>query len=266
MGIDTQEYCLGNLQINGEDIGIVTVVEVITENYVHEKYGSNNGNLYKPEMNFSIIDYNGADLRYVDDEVSSYNSIFENTKTVDTNEEDKKRLVSIIKDIEFAQSTQDIEECFIDFKNVIKMVAINKAVSNVDCFTGRTIRNFYLYEENGKIDIIPFDFNISLGMQPEDYLWSKEEVYSLELDEEQYGMYSKIIDIILEYDEYKILYEQYIDETLNILNNMEKSGYVDEVNDRVTCIIEKSVNKNFTIEEHEIGIRDLKEYLKNRKK
>lgn len=263
MGIETQQYSLGNLQIGDKKIGLITMIEVINEEYVFNRYNSENGNLYKPENDETKDEY-GAELQYKGDKIDLYKGILENEKTDKTDDEDKKRLISIIKAIDEAETEEKIEENFMDFDKVIKMVAINKALSNVDSFIGRTMRNYYIYEENGKIDIIPFDFNMSLGMMPKEYFWTEEDVNTIELIEYNEEIHSKIIDIILENEKYSEKYSQYVQETFKKLDEMQIERYIDSVDVRIDAIVKNTDNLLFTYEEYKQGIQNLKQFLRNR--
>lgn len=263
MGIETQDYGLGNLQIGEKNVGLITIIEVINENYVFNKYNSKNGNLYKPET-IRTEDQYGAELQYRGDSIDLYKGIFNNIKTDETSDEDKERLVSIIKNLSTAETTEEIENNFFDFDKVIKMVAINKAVSNVDGFTGRAMRNYYMYEEDGKIDIIPFDFNTSLGMRPKEYFWSKKDVNTVELIEYNERFHSKIVDIIMENEEYSKKYSQYLQETFEKLEKMQIEETIDKIDQTVEDIVKNTDNSIFTYEEYKQGVTKLKEYIRNR--
>ena len=261
MGIDNQQYGLGSLEINDKKIGLITIVEVITEDYVEAKYNSKNGNLYKAEVNFSLKKF-GPDLNYNGDDIQNYSAIFENVKTSNTTEEDNKRLVSIIRKLNEAKSTQEIEECFIDFDKIIKYVAIAKATSNVDSFIGKNIRNSYLYEENGKIDIIPFDYNLSLGTIYN--MWSKEEMHSIELIEVDEKIHSKIVDIILQNDEYHEKYKEYLRQVLNKLEMLYEQGIVDNLYVKVSETVKNSEERTHTYDEFLKEKQALEKFIESR--
>lgn len=262
-GIDTQKYCFANLQVDNESIGLVTVVEIINEQYVEFTYGCANGNLYKPS-NEENKDIYGAELEYKGDNIELYKAIFDNTKTSNTTDEDKQRLVSIIKKINEAKTPEEIESCFMDFDKVLKIIAINRAVSNVDGITGRTMRNYYIYEENGKIDIIPFDFNFSLGTQPKEYFFTQDDVNALDLIEYKYENHSKLIDIILENEIFLEKYNIYVNDILNIMDKMQLDKIIDEIDEKVSFIIQNDTSKYYSYEEYKNGIENLKEFIDKR--
>lgn len=257
MGVDTQFYSLGNLKIDDKNIGIITMLEVINESYVSYKYNSNNGNLYKPE---SI----GTALQYKDDEIETYKGIFNNAKTLDTDDEDKKRLISVLKKISEAKTTQEIEQNFINFDNIIKTVAINKTIANVDNFAGRTRRNFFLYEEDGKIDIISYDLNISFGMAPEETAFTQEDVDNIELTEYKNQVHSVVVDLIMENEQYLEKYNLYRKQTLEILEKMQEEEVVEQIHTKVDDIVKNTDNLIFSYEEYKQGVQNLKQFIDER--
>lgn len=227
MGVETQKYWLGNLKIGNEDKGLMTVVEVISEDYVGYKYNNSEGDLYKPEKSSNS---QGDFLHYVDDDEKSYTGLFKNIKTSYTDEEDKKELISILKKIKEAKTLEEIENNFVDFERIIKIVAINKAVGNIDSFMSKTGRNYFLYETNGKIDILPYDFNISLGLNPMEFFWTEEEVHTFEFLELQEKRYSIILEIIKNNEEYYAKYEKYLRKSLKILKKLDIDSLVEGQN------------------------------------
>ena len=48
-------------------------------------------------------------------------------------------------------------------EKALKYIAANVALANFDSYLGNTTHNFYLYEENGRFTIIPWDMNLAFG-------------------------------------------------------------------------------------------------------
>ena len=97
-------------------------------------------------------------LQYIDDDVDSYSNIFNNAKTK-LSKTDKKRLINALKKL---SSGEDIENVvFTD--EVIDYLAVHDFLQNSDSYTGMMVHNYYLYEENGQLAIIPWDYNLAFG-------------------------------------------------------------------------------------------------------
>lgn len=262
MGIDTQSYSLADLKIDGNENGIVTIVEVINENYIAQKYANNQGNLYKP----TLIEWKGnfgADFRYSGEDLKEYEGIFNNVKTERTTEEDKYRLIKIIKSINEAKTKQELEKNFMDFDKIIKMIAINKAIANIDSFTSKTLRNYYLYELDDKIDIIPFDFDLTMGSNPNKIFWTEEfDTYELAKGDDE--IYSKLVEIILKDNEYQERYKKYYYDTLQKIKDMEINSIIDNINSKIDEKVKLNTNKIYSYEEYKNGLNDLKNFMNNR--
>ncbi len=96
-------------------------------------------------------------LQYIDSNPESYQNIFANAKT-DLSEEDKVRLIEALKKL----SQQNVEEC-VDIESVIRYFAVHNYVCNGDSYTGSMIHNYYLFESDGKLSMIPWDYNLAFG-------------------------------------------------------------------------------------------------------
>ena len=264
MGIETQQYYFGHLHIGDTDRGLITIVEVINENYLEHYYKSKEGNLYKPSP-VTKIDYSGADLRYYGNSKENYKGIFDNVKTARTKEDDENRLIQIIQNINFTSRSEIIEDNFVDFDKIIKMVAINKVLFNVDVFTSHTLRNYYIYEEMGKIDILTFDFDISMNPTINLNYW-KDKMDEFDLSKSDIRIYSRIIELIIENKEYNQKYYQYVEETQQLLKNIKIEEKIDEIYKRTKEAIKANEKKIYTYEEYEENIKILKDFIIKREK
>lgn len=101
---------------------------------------------------------NGADLNYTDSNIESYSSIWDGEVT-ETNDDDHKRVVEALENI---SKGTDIEK-YLDIDNILKYIAAHTFAVNLDSLSGNMAHNYYLYEKNGRLDIIPWDYNLSFG-------------------------------------------------------------------------------------------------------
>ena len=100
----------------------------------------------------------GADLNYVDDDADSYSTIWDGAdgKVTDS---DKERVVTAIKNI---NEGTDLTT-YLDVDNILKYMAVHEFVVNLDSLSGNMAHNYYLYENDGQLNIIPWDYNLSFG-------------------------------------------------------------------------------------------------------
>ena len=101
---------------------------------------------------------NGVDLKYIDDNADSYSNIFDNSIT-EADDTDKQRLIESLKKI---SSGEELETC-IDTDEVLRYLACNVFLVNLDSYLSSTCHNYILTENNGKLSMLPWDYNLSFG-------------------------------------------------------------------------------------------------------
>ena len=97
-------------------------------------------------------------LVYTDDEFDSYSNIFNNAKT-DVSKKDKTRLIEALRKLNAQEDLDDV----VNKDEVIAYLAVHNFLCNDDSYTGMMVHNYYLYEENGKLSILPWDYNLAFG-------------------------------------------------------------------------------------------------------
>lgn len=162
------------ITVNGEAWGLYLAVEAIEEAFLQRNYGSNYGELYKPDSmsfgggrgngkNFKMDNFGGmgssdVKLQYIDDDPDSYANIFDNAKT-DITKADQTRLISSLKQLSEYENLSEV----INIDEVLRYFVVHNFVVNGDSYTGSMIHNYYLYEENGQLSMIPWDYNLAFG-------------------------------------------------------------------------------------------------------
>lgn len=148
------------ITVNGEDWGLYLAVEGVEEAFLQRNYGNDYGELYKPDsMGMGGGMGSSSDdilLKYIDDSAESYSNIFDNAKT-DITEEDKTRLITALKNLSAGEALSDT----VDIEEVIRYFVVHNFVLNSDSYTGSMIHNYYLYEKDGQLQMIPWDYNLS---------------------------------------------------------------------------------------------------------
>ena len=97
-------------------------------------------------------------LVYTDDDFDSYSNIFNNAKT-DVSKKDKTRLIESLRKL----NAQEDLDSVVNKDEVITYLAVHNFLCNDDSYTGMMVHNYYLYEENGKLSILPWDYNLAFG-------------------------------------------------------------------------------------------------------
>ena len=107
-------------------------------------------------MNGGMGGGNGADLVYSDDDPGSYSTIWEGAVT-DTNDADHERVVAALKKI----SAGDLSGLDVDL--MTRYMAVQTFVVNLDSLSGNMAHNYYLYEKDGRVTLLPWDYNLAFG-------------------------------------------------------------------------------------------------------
>lgn len=101
---------------------------------------------------------NDVALIYSDDEYSSYSNIFDNAK-FDILDADKDRLISSLKQLNEGENIEDI----VNIEEVLRYFVVHNFVLNFDSYTGSLMHNYYLYEDDGMLSMIAWDYNLAFG-------------------------------------------------------------------------------------------------------
>lgn len=204
-----------------------------------------------------VMGSNDVSLIYSDDEYSSYSNIFENAKTDITNK-DKDRLIAALKNI---NENTDIESS-VDIERVIRYFVVHNFVLNFDSYTGSMIHNYYLYEHDGKLSMIPWDYNLAFsGFQSAGSAQSLIN-YPIDTPVSDGTVDSRpMLAWIFKSDEYTQLYHQYFDE---FISEYFDSGYfadmIESLKQMLMPYVEKDPTKFCTYDEFIKGIDTLKEF------
>ncbi len=97
-------------------------------------------------------------LIYTDDDPDSYSNIFNNAKT-NISSKDKDRLIASLKKLNEGEDLDSV----VNKNEVMTYLAVHNFLCNDDSYTGMMVHNYYLYEENGELTILPWDYNLGFG-------------------------------------------------------------------------------------------------------
>ena len=149
MGVPTPANSYMYVTINGKEWGLYLGVEAIDETFLSNHFTNASGDLYKP-------DGTGSDLKWISNDVEAYTGL-----GLKTNEETSTQS-SMMKFLDVINHGGDLEEV-INVDEMLRYFAANTALVNLDHYQGNMKHNYYLYEQNGKFSILPWDYNMSFG-------------------------------------------------------------------------------------------------------
>lgn len=196
-------------------------------------------------------------LKYIDDNADSYENIFNTAKT-DISANDKKRLIAALKKL---SAGEDLAHA-IDIDKVIRYFVVHNFVLNFDSYTGSMIHNYYLYEKNGQMQMIPWDYNLAFGSF--EFGGDAVNLVNYPIDSPVSGGNTEerpMLAWIYTNEEYTELYHQYFSE---FISGYFENGYFEEminnVSSMIASYIEKDPTKFCTYEEFETGVSTLKKF------
>ncbi len=195
-------------------------------------------------------------LQYIDDNADSYSNIFDNAKT-DITTADEDRLISSLKSL--SEGT-DIEDA-VNTDEVIRYFVVHNFLCNGDSYTGSMVHNYYLYEEDGQLSMIPWDYNLSFGAF--DSSDATAQVNS-PIDSPVSGDSLEdrpMVAWIFSDETYTELYHQYFAE---FLENVDLQSLISETAELIAPYVEKDPTAFYTYDEFEQGVETLKEFCRLR--
>lgn len=187
MGVPTPLCSFAAVHINGTFLGIYAASELFSESFALRNFGYDHGQIYKPEQ-FDIaaimtgevqnakIDLAGLSgdsitidsmlsipndavrLAYLGESLYAYEDIWRNA-SFNIGTSDKNRLVNALRQL----SQGDHPESVVDLDMLARYFAVNTFVLNTDCYTTSMAHNYGLYELDGILTMLPWDYDVALG-------------------------------------------------------------------------------------------------------
>ncbi len=199
----------------------------------------------------------GTDLVYKDDEISSYSGIFDN-ESFSGNKDDYSRVINALKNI----STGTDLEKYINIEEVLKHTAANTAIVNLDSYFSNMKHNYYLYEEEGQLSLLPWDYNLSFaGFQS----GNAEVAVNFPIDTPVSGVELSerpIIGKLLKIPEYLELYHSYLQELIDgYFNSSTLSSRIDQLNSLINEYVKNDPTAFYTYEEYTNSLEVLKTFV-----
>lgn len=248
-GVDAPLCSFVYITVNGEDWGLYLAVEGVEEAFLQRNYGNDYGELYKPDSNSGMGNNNSSDvkLQYIDDNAESYSNIFDNAKT-DVTSADENRLIASLKQLSEYENLEEV----LDVEEVLRYFVVHNFVVNDDSYTGNMIHNYYLYEKDGKLSMIPWDYNLAFGtFQGGNASSSVNDSIDEVLTDRPMQAW------IFSDDTYT---QQYYELYANMLEQIDIQAIIEDAYDLIASYVEKDPTAFCTYEEFETGVETLKEF------
>ena len=101
---------------------------------------------------------NGVDLVYRSDDPDDYSDIFDNAVF----KANKKDYAKVIKALKNLNDGTELEK-YINVDEVLRYFAVNTFIVNLDHYVSNMGHNYYLYEKDGQLAMLPWDYNMAFG-------------------------------------------------------------------------------------------------------
>ncbi len=190
-------------------------------------------------------------LKYIDDDADSYSNIFGNAKT-DITSADKNRLIRSLK----ALSEESDLESTVNVEEVIRYFVVHNFLCNGDSYTGMMIHNYYLYEKDGQLSMIPWDYNLAYGsFQGNDTSTSVNAAINTPVSGDMSDR--PMIAWIFNSEEYTQMYHELFGE---FIESTDFSALIDKTADMIAEYVEKDPTKFCTYEEFEKGVSAISQF------
>ena len=101
---------------------------------------------------------NIASLHYVGDNEKDYSLIFD-TAVFNVTESDRLRFINAVRILNTSESPANA----LDTDILLRYFTVHDFVNNYDSYNSFFVHNFYLHEKDGKLSLVPWDYNLAFG-------------------------------------------------------------------------------------------------------
>jgi spore coat protein CotH len=293
VGVDAPLTNYAKITVNGEDYGFGPLLERYEKAYLDRVYDTSAGLLYSVKIQMGQRDNfmefgraipeentrpnqsagnadranrgrggmggfggfggsNGGSLVYTTDELGNYSSIFDNAIfSAKTTQTDMRRVVTAIKDLNEGTNLEQ----YWDIDAILRYLAAHTVVVNLDSYTSSMQQNYYIYENNGKIIVLPWDYGLAFGgFQSGD----ASSVVNFPIDTPVSGVSMEdrpLINKLLEVPEYKEKYHEYLRQIVDgYFNSGLFENAIRELDEKINKYASNDISANYTHEQYEASL------------
>ncbi|SHI68593.1 CotH kinase family protein [Lutispora thermophila] len=192
----------------------------------------------------------GGSLEYVDDNTESYSAIFNNVVGKGT----EKDFLRVVKAIKALSKGEDLETYF-DVDRILRYLAAHTIVVNLDSYNSSMAQNYYIYERDGQVIILPWDYNLAWGGFQSS---SASSVINFPIDTPVSGveMSSRpLLEKLLANSQYLELYHSYLQQLIdNYFANGKFEQKVNEIDALISEYVKNDATAFCTYEEYKTAV------------
>ncbi len=213
---------------------------------------------------------NDVALIYSDDELSSYENIWEGA-VFDVTTSDKERLIDSIKQLNAGENLETV----VDVEAVLKYFVVHNFVDNFDSYTGSMKHNYYLREDQGQLSMIAWDYNLAfsnfsgggMGGGTTTTATSTDEATTLvnyPIDTPVSGTTMDerpLLGVLLSNEAYLEQYHQYFQEFISgYFDSGQCTETIDQATDLISDYVKDDPTAFCTYEEYQAGVAVLEQF------
>ena len=291
IGVDAPLANYAKITVNGEDYGFGLLLERYEKAYLDRVYDTSAGFLYNVKIQMgqreNFLEFgraipeqdaqtsrpadnadranrgrggnfggfggsNGGSLIYTTDEPGDYSAIFDNAVFASkTTEADMARVVEAIKKL---NEGTELEKYW-DIDAILRYLAAHTVTVNLDSYSSSMQQNYYIYENGGKLTVLPWDYGLAFGgFQSLDA--SGVVNFPIDTPVSGVGMEDRpLINKLLEVPEYKEKYHEYLRQ---IADGYFASGLFEntirELDEIINEYVKNDIFANYTYEQYEASL------------
>lgn len=295
MGIPTPLCSFAAVHLNGNFIGMYAASETFSESFALRNFGYDYGQIYKPEQfdiaaimtgelqnakidlaglsgesvtidSMLVIPNDTVRLAYLGESLYAYEDIWRNA-SFNIGVTDKERLVQALQILNEGQDPQSV----VDLDALARYFAVNTFVLNTDCYTTSMAHNYGLYEKDGILTMLPWDYDVALGNIGSEFGLSDPTLFInqpidtpvLKTTVEERPM----LRVLLDSEEGAALYHHYLDELVTLWID---SGKIEAEIQRLAAMVrpwvEQETIRIYSFEEHLQAVESIEKFTSYRGK
>ena len=156
-------------------------------------------------------------------------------------------------------------ETYMDVDNILKYMAVHTFVVNDDSLSGTMAHNYYLYEYNGQLNILPWDYNLSFGgMSMGGGMGVQSSGATSMINDAIDTPFSitNFFDALLENEEYLARYHEYLNELVEkYVNGREFQKTYERIRSQIDGLVSDDPTAFYSYEEYEAAAQMLLEVV-----
>lgn len=198
----------------------------------------------------------GANLVYTDDDPESYSALFDSA-VFDIDSADQKRLIEALRQLNNGENLEQV----VDVEKTLAYFAVSAFTVNLDSYLSSMTHNYYLYEEDGQLTMLPWDFNLSFaGFQS----GSADSAVNFPIDTPVSGVELEdrpLLSKLLANEEYRSIYHEYLSQLAQWAEDNTFRVQIVQLQEQLTPYMVEDPTAFYTVEEYNTAVDTLLQFV-----